>query len=214
MSWLPALSDDAMNADQRKSFERALKKFDIEDSAEAPDWLRILANSPTFLKDVYMNVSKGILKETALQVGPKLVLATVAAAHHGQSDVAQFFAELAKAEGFSDEQITEAVGIATTSTSFNLYYKFRSLADTDAFDGQKPGLRASLFMRPGLGKAFAELVNLMVSTANGCSSCVSGHIQAAVQVDVTKEQIDDAIRTGAIVASICRFVDSSSHYRG
>lgn len=213
MSWLTPLTDDAMNADQQKAFDRALSKFAIEDRSDAPDWLRILANSPQFLKDVYMNVEKGILKDGSMQAKTKILLSAVAAAHWGQHDVAEFFGTRAKEEGFTQEQIHEAIGISATGTAFNLYYKFRSLADTDAFDGINAGLRASLFMRPAMGKAFAEMVNLMVSTANGCSSCVSGHIQAAVQADVTKDQIDETIRTGAIIASICKFVASSEYYR-
>ncbi|TXD40678.1 hypothetical protein FRC96_05380 [Lujinxingia vulgaris] len=210
MSWLPVLSDEAMSDDQKKVFDRALTKLNIE--GDAPDWLRVLANAPLFLKDVFMNLDKGVFSEGGLQPKTKVLLAAVAAAHWGNQDVAQFFADRARAQGFSDEQIHEALGIAATSTSFNLYYKFRSLAATDAFEGLNPGLRATLFMRPTLGKAFAELVNLMISTANGCSSCVSGHIQEAVNQDVTKEQIDEVIRTGAIVASICQFVNSSERY--
>ncbi|RAL21744.1 hypothetical protein DL240_12905 [Lujinxingia litoralis] len=210
MSWLPVLTDDQMNDDQKKVFARALTKLNIE--GDAPDWLRVLANAPLFLKDVFMNLDKGVFSEGALQAKTRVLLAAVAAAHHGNRDVATFFAERARGLGFTDEQIHEALGIAATSTSFNLYYKFRSLAATDAFEGLNPGLRASLFMRPTMGKAFAELVNLMISTANGCPSCVSGHIQEAVSLDITREQIDEVIRTGAIVASICQFVNSSERY--
>lgn len=212
MSWLAPLKDDAMTDEQSKVFKRALSKFNIEDPAEAPAFLRILANSPSFLKDVYMNVDRGIFKDGGLQSNSKILLAAVTAAHWGNTEIASFFGDLARAAGFTDEQIYEAVGISGTSTSFNYYYKFRSLADTDAFDGISAGLRASLFMKPAMGKAFAELVNLVISTINGCSSCVSGHIQTAVEADVTREQIDEAIRTGAIVSSICQFVASSEHY--
>lgn len=212
MTWLAPLADDAMDKDQEKAFNRALSKLNIESSEEAPTWLRILANSPAFLKDTYMNLERGIFKDGALQAKHKVLLATVAASHWANPDVATFFADRARAEGFTDEQIHEALGIAATGTSFNLYYKVRSLADTDAFDGLNPGLRASLFMRPELGKVFSELINLMISTANGCPSCISGHIQAAAELDVTAPQIDEAIRTGAIIASICQFVASSTAY--
>lgn len=212
MSWLSPLDDEAMDGDQQRAFERALKKLRIEDSSQAPQWLRILANSPEFLKDVYMNVDRGIFNDDGLQEKTKILLAAVAAAHWGRPDVAEFFAERARNAGFDDHQIHEALGVAATSTSFNHYYKFRSLADTDAFDGYKPNLRASLFVKSSMGKAFTELVNLMISSANGCKSCVSGHIDKASDVDVTKTQMDEAIRVGAIVASICQFVESSSHY--
>lgn len=212
MTWLAPLTDDAMNKDQEKAFNRALSKLDIENSDDAPTWLRILVNSPSFLKDVYMNLERGVFKDGALQAKNKVLLAAVAASHWANRDVASFFADRARAQGFTDEQIHEALGIAATGTSFNLYYKLRSLADTDAFDGTSPGLRASLFMRSDLGKAFSELINLMISTANGCPSCISGHIQAAAGLDITAPQIDEAIRTGAIIASICQFVNSSSAY--
>lgn len=211
MDWLTPLTDDEMTDQQAKVFDRARTKLGLDDDEEAPDWLRVMVHSPEFLKDTYMNLSRHVFDEGALKPGVKLILATVAAAHAGNRDVADFFRRRALTEGFEPHQIDEALGIAATSTSFNYYFKFRSLAKTDDFDGHKAGLRASLYMRPGLGKAFAELVNLMISTANGCAGCVSGHIDEARQHDVSKDQIDEAVRTGAIVRSICTFVRSAEY---
>lgn len=206
MTWLAPISDDAMSDAQRKIFERALSKFEIPEGEDAPTWLRVMLNSPDFLKDVYMNVAQHLFKDTTLKVGTKAVLAAVAAAHAGNKELAEFFSARAQAAGATLEQIYEGVGIAATSTSFNYYYKFRSLAQTQDFDGHKPGMRATLFQRPSQGKAFAELVNLMVSTANGCASCVSGHIVEAEQNDLSKDQIDEVIRIGAIVQSMAMFL--------
>lgn len=211
MEWLTPLTDEEMSDDQAKVFDRARDKFGIEADQEAPAWLRVMVHSPEFLKDTYMNLNRHVFKKGALDPGVKAILATVAAAHAGNRRVAQFFRERALAADFEEHQIDEALGIAATSTSFNYYFKFRSLADTDAFSGQKAGLRASLYMRPGLGKAFAELVNLMVSTANGCASCVKGHIEEAQDHDVSRDQIDEAVRVGAIVRSICMFLRSARY---
>jgi alkyl hydroperoxide reductase subunit D len=211
MDWLTPVSDDAMSDAQAKVFERAKGKFDLDPEQEVPTWLRVMVNSPDFLKDAYMNVSQHLLKDGALKSSVKMILATVAASHAGNKELSEFFAARAVAAGITREQLYEAVGIGATSTSFNLYYKFRSLAHTRDFDGFKPGMRATLFQRPGMGKAFAELVNLMISTANGCSSCVSGHIQEAEQHDVSKDQIDEAIRVGAVVQSMCMFLATSDY---
>ncbi|AWV89951.1 carboxymuconolactone decarboxylase family protein [Bradymonas sediminis] len=206
MHWLAPISDEEMSDAQAKVFTRALSKFEVPEGEDAPTWIRVMLNSPEYLKDVYMNVSQHLFKETSIKVGTKAVLAAVAASHAGNKELAEFFAARALAEGASMEQIYEGMGIAATSTSFNFYYKFRSLSQTDEFEGHKPSLRATLFQRPSLGKAFAELVNLMISTANGCASCVSGHITEAEQHDVSKDQIDEVIRIGAIVQSMAMFL--------
>lgn len=206
MNWLAPVSDDEMSDAQAKVFKRALSKFEVPEDEDAPSWMRVMLNSPEFLKDVYMNVSKHLFNETEIKIPTKAVLAAVAASHAGNQELAKYFADRALAAGATDEQIYEGMGIAATSTSFNFYFKFRSLAKTQDFDGHKPGLRATLFQRPSLGKAFAELVNLMISTANGCASCVSGHIQEAEQHDVSKAQIDEVIRIGAIVQSMAMFL--------
>ena len=205
MDWLPILADSEMSEDQKKTFERALTKFEIPQES-APDWLRVLANSPEFLKDTYMNVSRAILADGALSAMMKLTIATAVASHAGARGVAATFAQKALAHGATPERLIEAAGIAATSTSFNFYYKFRSLYQGDEFNGYNPGLRASLFVTPSQGKAFAELVNLVLSTINGCKSCVNGHVADALGAEVTREQIDEALRTGAIVMSICTFV--------
>lgn len=213
MGWLAPLADNLMTQEQSRAFHRALSKVGIEDPAQAPIFLRILAHCPAFLKDVSMNLHREIFNDGPLPSRSKLLLATVTAAHRANSEIAAFFADLSRQAGFSNEEIYEAIGIAATTTSFNCYHKFRSFAGTDAFDGINVGLRARPLINPSLGPALAELINLVISTLNGCSSCVSSHLQTAMTVDVTADQIDEAIRTAAIVSSICQFVASSEYYR-
>lgn len=208
MNWLAPVSDEEMSDAQAKVFKRALKKLEIPEDEAAPTWVRVMLNSPEYLKDLYMNLSQHLFKETEIKLGTKAVLAAVSASHAGNKELAEFFTARALAAGATLEQIYEGVGIAATSTSFNYYHKLRSLSGTQEFDGHKPGLRATLFQRPSLGKAFAELVNLMTSTANGCGSCISGHIVEAQQHDVTKDQIDEVIRIGAMVQSMAMFLRS------
>jgi lipoyl-dependent peroxiredoxin subunit D len=213
MNWLSALSDAQMNPEQHRAFMRARAKFGFDAENEAPTWLRVLANSPGFLKDACMNVERSIFEDGNLPGKSKCLLAAVAASHEGQTELAHYFASRAVAQGFTQEQLHDALGIAATGTSFNYYYKFRSMAGVQEFEGFNAGLRASLFIRSSLGKAMGELINLLVATANGCSSCVAGHLFEAARYDVTKAQIDETIRTGAIVASICSFLRSSSALR-
>lgn len=206
MSWLAPLDDEQMSADQTKAFTRAKKKlgFDAED-AVVPEWVRVLANSPALLKDTYMNLDRNILRDGPLTQKTRLIIATAVASHAGNAAVSEYFAARAIQEGATDEELVEAAGIAATSTSFNYYYKFRSMVESDAFEGFNAGLRASLFVSPSQGKAMAELINIVISAINGCKSCVNGHIQDAANAGVTRDQIDDAVRIGGIVTSICTF---------
>lgn len=206
MSWLTALTDEQMNDDQRKAFDRALSKLNLESPDPRANWLRVLANSPEYLKDTYMNLERGVFADGKLTAKSKLLVATVVASHHGNAELAEFFAARTEAAGFTREQINEGVGMAATTTSFNHYYKFRSLTEDDEFAGFNVGLRASLFVKSTLGKALGELISIVISSANGCPSCVKGHVNAAQQTGVSKDQIDEAVRTAAIVQSIASFV--------
>ncbi len=206
MAWLTALTDEQMNDDQRKAFDRALGKLGLESTDERANWLRVLANSPEFLKDTYMNLERAVFADAKLPAKSKALLATVVASHNGNAELAEFFAARAEAAGYTREQIHEGVGMAATNTAFNTYYKFRSLAEGEEFAGFNVGLRASLFVKSSLGKAFAELLSIVISSANGCPSCVKGHVQVAQQTDVSKDQIDEAVRTAAIVQSIASFL--------
>ncbi len=206
MAWLTALTDEQMNDDQRKAFERAASKLALESADERANWLRVLANSPEYLKDTYMNLERAVFADGKLPAKSKALIATVVASHHGNAELAEFFAARAEAAGFSREQIYEGVGMAATNTSFNTYYKFRSLTDGEDFAGFNVGLRASLFIKSSLGKALSELISIVISSANGCPSCVKGHVQVAQQNDISKDQIDEAVRTAAIVQSITSFL--------
>ncbi|MBA2662591.1 MAG: carboxymuconolactone decarboxylase family protein [Bradymonadaceae bacterium] len=207
MPWLLALTDDAMNPEQLKTFERAKTKLGIE--ALAPSWLRVLANSPEFLRDVFMNLERAVFADAKLAAKAKLLIAAISASHGGHRDLALFFGERAVAAGFSWDQVHEGLAIAATSTSFNHYYKFRGLSGCDHFQGFNTGIRASLAMKSSLGKPLAELISLVTSSANGCASCVSSHIETAAHHDVAPDQIDEAIRTASIVQAICHFLASS-----
>lgn len=206
IDWLKPIDLELADDDQKKTIERARKKLLLAEDAPTPEWVLIMANSPSLLKDTYMNLDRAILSDTALSKRTKLILATTTASHAGVSQVAQFFAQLAIDQGVSPAHLYEASAIAATSTSFNFYYKFRSLYEGQEFDGYSPGLRASLFVNPEQGKAMAELINLIVSTINGCKSCVNGHVADALKHDLTREQIDEALRTSAIIMGICTFV--------
>ena len=205
MKWLDPLPEENLSDDSKKALSRAREKFKIDDDQQVPTWLHEMANSPQFLKDTYMNVSRHIMEDGALSAMLKLTIATAVASHAGHRDLATFFAQLAKEHGATRDKLYEAAGIAATSTTFNHYYKFRSLYEGDEFNGFNPGLRATLFSRPSQGKAFAEIVNLVISSINGCKSCVNGHVQDALKEDVTRDQLDEALRTGAIVMGMCAF---------
>ncbi len=206
-NWLPVLSADSLDAAQQKVYDRAVKKLEI-DPENVPSFVLKMVNVPDLLKDTYMNVSRHILTGGALKLETKLIIAATVAGHAGNEEIASFFADKARALEVTDEQLYEAAGIAATSTSYNFYYKFRSLFEGQDFEGFNPGLRASLFMNPTQGKAFAELVNIVISTINGCKSCVNGHVHDALGLGITKEQMDEALRTGSIVMAMSTFCNA------
>jgi AhpD family alkylhydroperoxidase len=208
MAWLEPLTVEQMTLQQRRTFERAMARLGVE--GDEPLWLRILANSPDFLRDVSLSLQRVVFADGELEATTKLLLAIAAAAQCGHGEVARFFADRAVAAGLTMERIYDAVGLSATTTSYNGYYGFRAMAGSKAFDGFHSGLRGSLRLKPDQDRAFVELLNLTTSAQNGCSCCVSDHVTGASEAGVRDAQIDEAIRTSAIVQAICHFVGSSS----
>ena len=175
-----------------------------EKLGDVPEAYRTLALSQSFLNDSLFNLRK-VIADGALDVTTKHLIAIAVAAATGGRDLLEARALEARADGVGDDAIVEAMTVAGSMTTFNTFYKFTHMAGAE-YGALRPGLKLGVFLRPTvLTKLQVELIGAIVSTINACTSCVHGHVATCRELGATVEQIEEALRVGAVVAGIAAF---------
>ena len=159
-----------------------------------------------YLQDSYMNYRK-FIHDGAGKLDPKqreaIVLATSSALNC--HFCVRAHSKTAMKAGFSEQEIAQILAITATCAMYNTYYKFRDLAGDSTFEGYAVGLRAHTFQKNTLGPEITELICIVVSNINGCAKCTAGHVKKALQLGLTHEQIDEAVKISAVMSSFNTF---------
>jgi alkyl hydroperoxide reductase subunit D len=70
----------------------------------------------------------------------------------------------------------------------------------------KPGFKLSVFLRPNVLTQFqVEMICTVVSVVNSCETCVKGHLAKVRELGATPEQIEEAVKVGALIAGFATF---------
>jgi alkyl hydroperoxide reductase subunit D len=175
-------------------------------SDEVPAPFLLYARSPAFLQDFFMNSKRFVFSDGKLSAKTKALLALVVALVQKSAVWIDFLRDRCFALGWSDQNLADAAAVASTCTAYNAFFKFRDLADRDAFQGLPVGLRAHAFAGTSLDPSTAELVSVVVSTIHSCRACVSGHVAKALELGVDDEAVLEAVQCAATMASGTTFL--------
>lgn len=107
-----------------------------------------------------------------------------------------------KAQGATDEEISEARDAAAIMSLNNMFYRFRHFTQEKEVYQKPAGLRMNVLARPVTGKASFEMMALAVSIINGCEACVKSHEQSVLSHGITEDQIYDLARLASIIKGI------------
>jgi alkyl hydroperoxide reductase subunit D len=169
-----------------------------------PQAYRTLAVNQTFLNDTLFNL-RTTMVEGVLDLKTKHLIAVAVAAVAGGPNVVEARRDEARTDGLSDDQISEALVVAGSITTYNVFYKFQHLAG-DHYDDFRPGFKLSVFLRPSfITRQQVELICAIISGINDCQSCVRGHLAKCRELGVTIEQVGEALRVGALIAGFATF---------
>jgi alkyl hydroperoxide reductase subunit D len=174
---------------------------------ELPLGYQMMGHVEPYLQDSYMNYRK-FVHDGAGKLDPLQRKAVVLATSSAMNCVhcVRHHAKQAVADGsLSEQQVREVLGVTATCAAYNTYYKFKDLAGDPKFEAFNPELRAHTFVKTSLDQKTVELINIVVSNINGCLKCTSGHVQKALQLGLTHEQIDEAMKVSATMASFNTF---------
>ncbi|MDY3126731.1 MAG: carboxymuconolactone decarboxylase family protein [Corynebacterium sp.] len=162
---------------------------------------------PEYAKDQKLNLGT-LVRSTELseeQLWGSLVAA--AAASRNDTVLSEILAE-AK-EHLSAEAVEAALGAATVMSMNNIAYRAKGWLGDD-FKNVKFGLRMNIISKPGVDKASFELWNTTVSAVNGCEHCLKAHALELVDAGLTKEQIWEAIKIGAVVQAVAQAIQTEA----
>ncbi|ADG98037.1 alkylhydroperoxidase, AhpD family [Segniliparus rotundus DSM 44985] len=154
---------------------------------------------PEHAKDLKLNLGS-IVRSTVLSEQRLwgTILATAAASRSAKllKEVSEDALDILSAEAAE-----AALGAAAVMGMNNVFYRTRGFLN-GAYDDLRAGLRMNIIANPGVPKADFELWSLAVSAVNGCSHCVVSHEATLREEGVSREEILEAVKVGAILAGV------------
>lgn len=195
MPVVPPLAPESAPESTQAIYERIKETVG---NGQVPLGYQMMGHVEPFLQDSYMNYRK-FVHDGAGQLDPKTREAIALAASSANNCVhcVRYHAKEAKAKGWTDQEVAEILAVVATCAMYNVYFKFRELANDEAFKAMSIGLRAHTFNKTSLTEQLVELINVVVSTINGCPPCTAGHVQKALGLGLSHEAIDEAVKIGA-----------------
>ncbi len=162
---------------------------------------------PEYAKDLRLNLST-LVAEPSLnqQQRAGCFVATAIASRNAEltaATLAEFGPQL------SPEALDAAKAAAAIMGMNNIYYRFVHLVGGD-YSTMPAKLRMNVIGRPGVEKVDFELWSLAVSAVNGCGMCMESHEKILRQAGVLAEQIQAAVRIGAVMHAVAATLEGEA----
>ena len=155
---------------------------------------------PEYAKDLKLNLGS-LMNETLLsdqqKYGCFLACAHAVAEPH---TLAALEAEVSTK--LSPEAMKAAKAASAIMGMNNVYYRSVHLLKNDAYRTLPARLRMNIIGAPGIEKVDFELYSMAVSAVNGCGMCLDAHEAELRKHGLSAEQVQAAIRIGAVVNAI------------
>jgi alkyl hydroperoxide reductase subunit D len=187
---------------QNETFVNLLKELQIPDYTPSTNAAALLNTDARYIKDLKINVGNVLNNAQYLDKKEALLLALSVAINEKFDLLKESFTKLAKEAGATDAEIAEVVACTSLMNTNNVFYRFRHFMHKDFYSNQPAGIKMSIMMNPVLGKAFFELLSLVVSSINGCEMCVTSHEASVLQHGYSESKIFEAVKLGAIIKGL------------
>lgn len=167
------------------------------------------ARVPAFLQDFYMNSKKFVWTDGQLDLKTRGTIALAVSSVLRCGAWADYFATYLEKLGLDRQYVADTLAVAATCQMYNVFFKFRDLAESDVFGGMSVGLRAHTFANTSLDAKLVELVNIAISDLGGCKPCTSGHVESARSLGLSDDAILECIQCAATMAAGCGFLNAA-----
>jgi len=159
---------------------------------------------PEHAKDLKLNLSS-LARETVLDDQKKWGCYLASAYAVGEPETLKALSEEVSSR-LSAEAVAGAKAAASIMGMNNVYYRFVHLTKAADYKTLPAKLRMNVIANPGVDKADFELWSLAVSAINGCGMCIDAHEAELKKAGLTTEQIQAAVRIGAVVNAVAAVV--------
>lgn len=201
------IDPEAASDDVKRLYERFAEAAGVD---ALPDAFHTYGRSEPFLKDLFMNAKKFVFGDGQITATQRALIALATAAHSKNAAWTELIRGHLDRLGVGEQSQLDCIAVASTNYMYNTFFKFRTLSGTDRFDALPVALRAHTFAGTSLDDATVELINTAISDLNACKPCVEGHVAKAKKLDLSDEQILEAIQVAATVYAGCMFLNSTS----
>jgi len=159
---------------------------------------------PDYAKDIRLNIGS-LANETILTDQQKY--GCYLASAHAVGETGTLRAIEAEVRGkLSPEAVNAAKAASAIMGMNNVYYRATHLISNETYTTMPARLRMNVIGNPGVDKGDFELWSLAVSAINGCGMCLDAHEAELRKHGMTSEQIQAAIRIGAVVNAAARIL--------
>ncbi len=164
---------------------------------------------PEYAKDNKLNLSTLANDETLSK--PQLwgtFLATAIASRN-----ANVLREIASeaAEHLSEAEMNGAKAAASIMSMNNVYYKFTEVLED--YRTMPAKLRMNILANPGVDTVDFEIWALAVSAINGCKACVLAHEKTLRDHDISKEQVQTAVRIASTIHAVAVTLEAEVSFK-
>jgi len=190
-----------------RALDRIKERFRV---ADLPPAFHVLAGSETGASDIAANLDRQ-LADGKLPEKTKLIVAVAVASAAGGRAATDFFTASALAAGRTRAEVLDAIAAAAVCAIFNGYYRFRHQLPADlrpTYDAFRAPFNANTHINSALTHTETETICLAVSSLNNCEACVASHLAKAHKLGLTDEQIDEAIKAGAVAAAVAKLLSA------
>jgi len=167
---------------------------------------------PAYARDISLNLSS-LASEVVLNDQQKWGCFLASAHAVGVAQVVRAI-EAAAAEKLSPEAMTAAKAAAAIMGMNNMYYRSLHLMKNPEYTTLPARLRMNVLANPGVEKMDFELWSTAVSAINGCGACLDAHEGELRKHGVPAQQVQTALRIGAVVHAASRIVASETALAG
>ena len=155
---------------------------------------------PDYAKDIRLNIGS-LANETILTEQQKY--GCFLACAHAAGEPATLRAVDAEVRPFlSAEAVAAAKAASAIMGMNNVYYRATHLVSNTTYQTRPARLRMNVIGNPCVPKADIELWSMAVSAINGCGMCLDAHEAELRKHGMTSEQIQAALRIGAVVNAV------------
>ena len=167
---------------------------------------------PAYAKDISLNLGS-LASETVLTDQQKWGTFLASAHAIGVPEVVRDL-EAQAATVLSPEAMNAAKAATAIMGMNNIYYRSLHLLHNQEYRTIPARLRMNVLGNPGVDKVDFELWSTAVSAINGCGACLDAHESELKKHGVPAQQIQAALRIGAVVHAVSRIVASEAALAG